>query len=282
VNTSTTFTLSSTTATSPAPSSPGIPTDVWIIIVIVLAVLFFIFILWYSRRGFTVRAMDSRTQAPIPEASVTAKGPEVLSGTTDKDGKVAFGKVDEGDYEVRVAAAGYNPPPPATVKVKGKTDYTAKLDRAPLVPPSRLDENLPSQGPGREAAGLAEGETTSHEGSIMAPSSVPETRQPPTGVGKTPQEGAAPAVTQPRPEPPPSGKGAPDELEGWGGGRIKQIIKTFQEKGAISPETALTAEELGLSRLFVRIMKRRKGKTTLFMEINGRYYLNQKALQETP
>jgi hypothetical protein len=36
---------------------------------------------------------------------------------------------------------------------------------------------------------------------------------------------------------------------------IGEIIKTFQAKGP-SPETALTAEELGLSRLFVRIMKR--------------------------
>ena len=70
------------------------------------------------------------------------------------------------------------------------------------------------------------------------------------------------------------------ELEGWGGERIRQIIKTFQMKGAISPETALTADELGLSRLFVRIMKRRKGRTRVFIEINGRYYLDQKALKE--
>ena len=62
---------------------------------------------------------------------------------------------------------------------------------------------------------------------------------------------------------------------------MRQIIKTFQEKGAISPETAMTAEELGLSRIFVRIMKRRKGKTKIFVEVNGRYYLDQEALQET-
>jgi len=69
-------------------------------------------------------------------------------------------------------------------------------------------------------------------------------------------------------------------MEGFGGGRIGEIIKMFQAKGAISPETALTAQELGLSRLFVRIMKRRKGRTRIFVEINGRYYLNQTALQE--
>jgi len=69
-------------------------------------------------------------------------------------------------------------------------------------------------------------------------------------------------------------------MEGFVGGRIGEIIKTFQEKGAISPETALTAQELGLSRIFVRIMKRRRGRTRVFVEINGKYYLDQKALQE--
>jgi hypothetical protein len=73
----------------------------------------------------------------------------------------------------------------------------------------------------------------------------------------------------------------PPEFEGWGGHRIREIIRTFQQKGAISPETALTAKELGLSRMFVRIMERRKGKTRVFIEINGRYYLNQDALRET-
>jgi hypothetical protein len=62
--------------------------------------------------------------------------------------------------------------------------------------------------------------------------------------------------------------------------RIRQTIKTFQEKGAISPETALTAKELGLSRIFVRIMERRKEQTKIFVEVNGKYYLNQEALEE--
>ena len=60
----------------------------------------------------------------------------------------------------------------------------------------------------------------------------------------------------------------------------RQTIKTFQEKGAISPETALTAKELGLSRIFVRIMERRKEQTKIFVEVNGKYYLDQKALEE--
>ena len=69
-------------------------------------------------------------------------------------------------------------------------------------------------------------------------------------------------------------------MEGFVGGRIGEIIKTFKEKGAVSPETALTAQELGLSRIFVRVMKRRQGRTRVFVEINGRYYLDQNALKE--
>jgi hypothetical protein len=61
---------------------------------------------------------------------------------------------------------------------------------------------------------------------------------------------------------------------------MRQNIKTFQEKGALSPETALSASELGLSRTFVRVMERRKGQTKVFKEINGKYYLDQKALDE--
>jgi hypothetical protein len=47
----------------------------------------------------------------------------------------------------------------------------------------------------------------------------------------------------------------------------------------LSPETALTAQELGLSRIFVRIMKRRRGKTKVFVEVNGKYYLDEQALR---
>jgi hypothetical protein len=58
-----------------------------------------------------------------------------------------------------------------------------------------------------------------------------------------------------------------------------QFLLSEVAKGAVSPETALTAQELGLSRLFVRIMKRRQGRTRIFMEINGKYYLDEKALR---
>ena len=78
---------------------------------------------------------------------------------------------------------------------------------------------------------------------------------------------------------PPATEG-PEAADGWAGERIREIIRTFQAKGAISPQTALTAEELGLSRMFVRIMKRRRGRTRIFVEINGKYYVDETALNE--
>lgn len=87
------------------------------------------------------------------------------------------------------------------------------------------------------------------------------------------------AVTQPEAAPMQVGAEATEGAEGWAGDRIRQIIQTFRSKGAVSPETALSADELGLSRIFVRIMKRRRGKTRVFVEVGGKYYLDEKALQ---
>jgi len=256
-----------TTSTQPGPSPApaGLPWFVWVIIIL-LAALFIFIILWYRRRGFTVKVLDSRTQSPIPGAGVTARGPENLSGTTAKDGKADFGSVDEGDYTIGVTASGYVPPSPVTIKVRKKTEYTARLDRTGPGVQGSVGENAPPEAPSREPG-------------VMAQSPSLETQQSQAGFTKPPQEGAAPAMTPPVPQFPPEQPRL--DLEGFGGGRIRQIIRTFQEKGAISPETALTADELGLSRLFVRIMKRRQGRTRVFIEINGRYYLNQKALEET-
>lgn len=274
-------TSSTTTSTlpSPVPAPAGLPWFVWIIIVIALGALFFFILLWYRRRGFTVKVLDSQTQSPIPKASVVARGPEKLSGITGNDGKAAFGSVDEGDYSIGVTAAGYNPSTPVTIKVKKRTEYTARLDRTEPGARRGVVGNAPSEGQNREAVGPDEGGASSRNAGVMVPSSGLETRQPQTAVAQPPQEGIPPVMTRPESESPPS-EWQGLELEGWGGGRIRQIIKTFQDKGAISPETAQTAEELGLSRLFVRILKRRRGKTRVFIEINGRYYLNQKALQE--
>jgi len=259
----TTSTLTTSAQPGPAPAPAGLPWFVWVIIIL-LAALFFFIILWYRRRGFTVKALDLRTHSAIPDASVTAKGPEKLSGVTAKDGKVDFGSVDEGDYTIEVTASGYIPSAPVTIKVRKKTEYTVKLDRTGLGVPESTGGNAPSEAPSREA-------------NVTAPSSL-GTQRPQTGFTRPPQEVAPSAMTQPGAELPPEQQVL--DLEGFGGPRMRQIIRTFQEKGAISPETALTADELGLSRLFVRIMKRRQGKTRVFMEINGRYYLNQEALKD--
>jgi hypothetical protein len=260
-------TSTSSSTTTPGPTT-GISTTVWILIVIVIAVLlFFILLLWYRRKGFTVTVLDSQTSSPVSRATVTADGPENLSGITDNDGRFAFGEVKEGDYSVKAIAGGYTPSIPVTVRVKKKTDYTVKLDRIPPVAQGGTASSVPPVGPAREAIGPAQ----------IEPSL--QTQQPQPTVPQPVQQVPAPTQTQPAPVP-----SAPEEqeleLEGWGGERIRQIVKTFQAKGAISPETALTAQELGLSRLFVRIMKRRQGRTRVFIEINGRYYLDQKALKE--
>jgi carboxypeptidase family protein len=250
----TAITISASTTISPGPVSSGIPL-IYLFIILIVVLLLIILLLFLRRRGFTVEVQDKGTRSPIQGASVLADGPENLSGITEKDGEVKFGKVKEGDYTVKATAAEFFPSTPETIKVENKTEYTVLLSRIPPV--------------------------TQVSAPPMMPPPIPQTQQPPATVTQPVQQGQAPIVAQPVPPPAPSEEARPEEQDDMGGGRINEIIRKFQAKGAISPETALTAEELGLSRLFVRIMKRRKGKTTIFMEINGKYYLNQKALDES-
>ena len=247
VTTSTT----STTGTSPGPTSPGIPTEVWVIIIAVVVLLLLILLL-LRRRNLTVAVQDSQTLSPVREAGVSADGPERLAGYAGRDGRITFKSVKKGDYTIGARAVGYNPSAPVKLSVKKTTECVVKLDRtAPVAP----------EGP---------------VGTPPSPSLQPQ--QPSVGDARPIQEGPSPAV-RPQSAPYLSGQEEPDL--GWGGERIREIIKTFQAKGAISPETALTAQELGLSRVFVRIMKRRQGRTRVFMEVDGKYYLNQDALKET-
>jgi len=245
------------TGPPPSGSSSGLSSLEWsILILVVIALLVAVVLLAYRRRrGFTVTVLDSGTHSPVPGAGVSADGPENLSGSTGRDGRVAFGGVKGGDYSVRANAVGFAPSVPATVAVKKATQHTVRLDRA--VPPGAP----PAVGGGGPA-----------DGSNVSPPA-------PTAVVVSPTP-SAPAATPTGPAPsaplPPGIEGT----EGWGGERIREIVRTFQAKGAISPQTALTAEELGLSRIFVRIMKRRRGRTRVFVEVNGRYYLDEKALQE--
>ena len=248
---------STTTSTSsgPGPTSSGFPSYYWILIIAALLIL--VIILWYlRRRGFTVEVRDTTTGSAISGANVTAEGPESLSAFTNKEGRAAFGGVKEGDYSVKATADGYNPSAPATIAVKRKTDYTVRLRPSAPSGASAGQGNAPPEGLDR----------------------IPS---PDLGAGTDPRSAGVAvgsAIAQSKPAPPSEQEPA---LEGWGGERIREIIERFKAKGAISPETALSAKELELSRLFVRIMNRRRGRTRVFIEVNGKYYLNQDALRET-
>ena len=67
---------------------------------------------------------------------------------------------------------------------------------------------------------------------------------------------------------------------GGGRRRISEVVAKFREKGAISPEKAMTAQELGLPPRFEEAMKRRLGTTGIFVELGGRYYLDEARLKQ--
>ncbi len=62
--------------------------------------------------------------------------------------------------------------------------------------------------------------------------------------------------------------------------RLQEIIEKFRQKGATSPEKALTIQELGLSPRFDEAMHRRLGQSGIFVEVNGKYYLNEERLKQ--
>lgn len=62
--------------------------------------------------------------------------------------------------------------------------------------------------------------------------------------------------------------------------RLLETIKVFREKGAISPESAMTLKDLGLPPLFRRLMNRRLGQSGLFLEVNGKYYLSENGVKQ--
>jgi YVTN family beta-propeller protein len=70
---------------------------------------------------------------------------------------------------------------------------------------------------------------------------------------------------------------------GQPGGRaetFRWLVKTFREHGATSPEKAMTAEQLGLAQRFDKYMENRDVQIKVFVEVNGKYYLDEKALEE--
>jgi len=62
--------------------------------------------------------------------------------------------------------------------------------------------------------------------------------------------------------------------------RLFEVIEKFRQKGALSPEKAMTAEELGLPLRFEEAMKRRLGRLGAFVEVNGKYYLSEERLKQ--
>ena len=61
---------------------------------------------------------------------------------------------------------------------------------------------------------------------------------------------------------------------------LQELIERFRQKGANSPEKALTIQELGLPPRFEEAMHRRLGQLGIFVEVNGKYYLNEERLRQ--
>jgi hypothetical protein len=66
------------------------------------------------------------------------------------------------------------------------------------------------------------------------------------------------------------------EIRKW----LLEVIDKFRQKGAISPDKAMTAAELGLPPRFEEAMRRRLGRLGIFVEVNGRYYLSEERLKQ--
>jgi hypothetical protein len=66
--------------------------------------------------------------------------------------------------------------------------------------------------------------------------------------------------------------GMPDMIRN----RIMEIAEKFRKKGALSPETALSPEQLGLSAQFSMMVQMGMAEIGLFLEHNGKYYLSEK------
>lgn len=67
------------------------------------------------------------------------------------------------------------------------------------------------------------------------------------------------------------------EVKKW----LLKVIEKFRQEGAVSSERAMTAQELGLPPSFQEAMKRRLGRSGIFVEVNGKYYLSEERLKQT-
>jgi len=62
-------------------------------------------------------------------------------------------------------------------------------------------------------------------------------------------------------------------------GRIAQGVERFREKGATTPEKAMTSQELGLPPRFDEAMDRRLGQLGIFVKVGDKYYLSEERLK---
>ena len=107
-------------------------------------------------------------------------------------------------------------------------------------------------------------EANSKISNVTTPSPSPQTQQDQTQVTQTIQQSQQRPLGQ----------------QSRRADRFYRLVSTFQQKGATSPEKALTAEQLGLPRQFEEFMENREGQTRVFKEINGKYYLDKEALEQ--
>jgi len=61
--------------------------------------------------------------------------------------------------------------------------------------------------------------------------------------------------------------------------RLYDVIEKFRQKGATSPDKAMTPQELDLPPRFEEAMKRRLGRLGIFVEVEGKYYLSEERLR---
>ena len=177
-----------------------------------------------------------------------------LSGITNSKGQIVFGDFKDGDYSIKASATGYIASLPMSISVKNKTEVVIKLNQTPSGEPKE-DSSRNGTDYEAKASDLVTKETLQTQTPMQSEPIIAPTPPDPTQQETT-------------------------EPQGWRDEKIDQTIQTFKQKGAISPETALTADELGLSRIFVRLIKRRREKLKIFVEVNGKYYLDQQALHE--
>jgi hypothetical protein len=62
--------------------------------------------------------------------------------------------------------------------------------------------------------------------------------------------------------------------------RFSEVVERFRQKGAVSPDKAMTAEELSLPPRFEEAMKRRLGRLGVFVHVDGKYYLSEERLKQ--